>query len=303
MHKNDRERGEILNCIDFIKGNTKVFGIIGNPVDHSFSPILQNTIAEECSNKMVYVPFPTGKGMVKEAIEGGFALGIAGFNVTVPYKTEVLEALYSIDSLAEQIGAVNTLKRMEHGYKGYNTDILGMEKSLALQGISLQGKSVAVLGAGGAAHAAAILAAARGAKKLFIVNRTQEKASALAEHVLQYYPLEVQAMSYTALMQQDKPEIVFQTTSLGMGRTAGSSPIENPNFFDGIEAVFDIIYTPWETKFLQDAKKAGCVVINGFDMLLFQGIASYEIWNEVEISREKCEKLRNSLTEYYTKRK
>lgn len=287
-----------MDCIDLIKGSSRIFGIIGHPVSHSFSPVLQNSIESLCQKNSVYVAFPVEEGQVKTAIKGGFALGIQGFNVTVPFKVEVMDCLCEIDPFAKQIGAVNTLKRMSQGFKGYNTDILGMEKSLTIQGISLKGKRVAVLGAGGAAHAAVILAASRGAKKLQIVNRTIKKAENLLEHVKNYYNINGESISYTEFLKGEKPDILIQTTSCGMGKTA-ETPLEAPSFFNGIEAVLDIIYTPWETRFLADAKKAGCIAINGFDMLLFQGIASYEIWNDVLLSKEQCLILRNNLTEYY----
>lgn len=286
-------------CADIVKGTTKVFGIIGDPVAHSFSPVIQNTIARELGCPMVYVPFPVKRGEASEAIKGGFKLGIEGFNVTVPHKTDVMDALTDMDSLAKKIGAVNTLKRMENGYKGYNTDILGLEKSLILKGVSLFGKTVVVLGAGGAARCAVLLAADRQASEIYIVNRTLDKARELMTHVNKFYNTSVKAISYQELLNIPNPEIVIQTTSLGMENTKSSTPVEEVSFFKKVEVVLEIIYTPWKTKLLLDAERAGCISINGFDMLLYQGMASYEIWNDVKIDKELSAKLSKSLTEYY----
>ena len=123
-----------MKVIDNFNGKTKAYGIIGNPVEHSFSPILQNTIASVCGDNCAYLPFKVENGEVKKALEGAFALGFEGFNVTVPHKVEVLDCLDGIDPLAEKIGAVNTLKRTEKGYKGYNTDILGLGKCFEIEG-------------------------------------------------------------------------------------------------------------------------------------------------------------------------
>lgn len=290
-----------MNCISLIDGKTNVFGIIGNPVEHSFSPVLQNTIACELGHDNIYVPFCVKeKQEIQAAINGAYSLGIMGMNITIPYKKEVMEFLCETDILAEQIGAVNTLKRTDKGYKGYNTDIIGLRKSLEVRNIIVEGKTVIITGAGGAANSAAILAANGKAKKIYIVNRTVDNAAKLAERVSDFYDIEVNAMGYNEIMSITNPDILIQTTSVGMGLTKGKSPVEDTGIFKKIEAVLDIIYTPWETRFLSDAKKAGCTVINGFDMLVYQGIASYEIWNDIVIGKQQTEKIRDILVECYT---
>lgn len=132
-----------------IKGTTRVCGLIGNPVGHSISPVIHNTLADLCGIDMVYTTFKVEKGAVDTAVKGAHALDILGLNVTVPHKQEVIGALESVDPLAEAIGAVNTLVRTEHGYKGYNTDILGLERELEEEQVELKDSPVILLGAGG----------------------------------------------------------------------------------------------------------------------------------------------------------
>lgn len=288
-----------MNCIDSVNGRTRIFGIIGNPIEHSFSPILQNTIAKEMGHNHIYVPFCVEKGKVGVAIEGAYRLGIEGFNVTVPHKMEVINSLYEIDTLAEQIGAVNTLKKTDKGYKGYNTDILGLDMCFKTRNIQIEGKTVVILGSGGAAHSAVILAANRGANEIYVVNRTIENAVKITNIVKKYYDTPVFAVGYDKLNDLHKADIVIQTTSVGMGESADNSPVKDCSFLNNTEAVVDIIYTPWETKFIKDSKKAGCIACNGFDMLIFQGIASYEIWNDIKIDNTTANNIKERLTEYY----
>ncbi len=284
-------------CVDFVNGKTGVFGIIGNPVERSFSPVLQNTIAREFGKSVAYVPFKVEKGQVKTAVDGGRALGIKGFNVTVPHKIEVMEALCAIDPVAERIGAVNTLKLTGDGYVGYNTDIIGLKKCFEERDISIEGKTVVLAGAGGAANSAAILAGEEKAGKLMIVNRTAEKAQKLAERVRKYYPIEVEVTDYDSIAKIEDPEIFIQTTSVGMG--SDETPVKNAEFFDNVKIVVDIIYTPWETRLMRDAAAHGAITVNGFDMLFYQGLASFEIWHDMKADMKQAAELKNRLTDFY----
>lgn len=289
-----------MECVDGINGKSHVYGIIGNPIEHSFSPILQNSIGKALGDNMVYVPFCVTPGEVKKAIDGAYALGFYGFNVTIPHKEEVMEALCDIDPLAAQIGAVNTLKRVEGGYKGYNTDIIGLERCFAAQGLEIKNKTVVILGSGGAAHAAVILAASKGADKLYIINRTVKRAEELKEQVEKYYTLPVSVLTFDRILEIPSPDLVINTTSVGMGGET-MSPVENTVFWEKVKAVVDIIYIPWETQLLKDAAQKGCKTVNGFDMLMYQGIASYEIWTGRKLSDTFWEMARKAMTAYYKK--
>lgn len=286
-------------CVDLVNGKTNVFGIIGNPVEKSFSPVLQNTLAKELGKNVAYVPFKVERGQVKTAVEGARALGIKGFNVTIPHKIEVMEALCHIDPVAERIGAVNTLKLTDKGYVGYNTDIIGLKKCFEERSISIEGKTVVIAGAGGAANSAAMLAGEEKAARLVIVNRTLQKAEILKDRVKKYYPIDVETMGYDDIMNIENPEIFIQTTSVGMGNDVESTPIEQVEFFDSVKFVVDIIYTPWKTKLMKDASEHGAFTVNGFDMLFYQGLASFEIWNNTKVNIEKAKEIKKTLTDFY----
>lgn len=284
-------------CVELVEGKTAVYGIIGDRVEKSFSPVLQNTIGREMGVNMVYVPFKVESGRVRAAVEGGRAMNIRGFNVTVPHKIEVMDALASVDETAARIGAVNTLKLTENGYEGYNTDIIGLKKCFDERKTSLKGRNVVLAGAGGAANSAAILAGEEKAAKLVIVNRTAEKAEALAERVRKYYDTEVDVIGYDGLMDIAEPEIFIQTTSVGMG--SDETPVAEKEFFKNVGIVVDIIYTPWETRLMREVKEMGAAAVNGFDMLFYQGLASFEIWNDMKVEPEKALELKKKLTEFY----
>ena len=173
--------GRDVEKMQQIDGRTRLCGLIGNPVEHTMSPVIHNTLAKMEGRNLAYVPFLVEKGQVRKAVEGAFALDVLGLNVTVPYKSEVMEYLVGIDGMAEKIGAVNTLVRTEHGSKGYNTDLMGLYRAMCSEGIRIEGEEILILGAGGAARAAVFLCVSKGAAKVYILNRTVEKAQAVAE--------------------------------------------------------------------------------------------------------------------------
>ena len=288
-----------MDIINRVNGKSKVLGILGHPVGHSFSPVLQNTLGSFFNINMVYVPFDVAPNQVAEALKGGHALGIQGFNVTVPYKKEVMGSLCKIEEKAAQIGAVNTLLYTPEGYQGYNTDITGLSKCFLMEGRSLKNKTVVILGAGGAAHAAAVLAASEKAAEIWIINRTLSKAEELAALVKKYYRVPIFCEGYEKLMDIPNPEIVIQTTSVGMTPNQQQSPVKEDGFFRKVDFAVDIIYTPWETCFLRQARKAGVDCVNGFDMLVYQGMASFEIWQGISVKEELAGKIRDVLADYY----
>ena len=151
-----------MQILSSIQGQTKVCGIFGHPVGHSFSPVLQNTLFRALQIPAVYTAFDVAPEHLPAAVQGAFAMGLWGLNITIPHKKEVMALLTGIDPLAAQIGAVNTLCRRENGFWGYNTDILGLKKCFALHGHCLSQAQVLVLGAGGAANAAAFWQPAKG---------------------------------------------------------------------------------------------------------------------------------------------
>ena len=286
-------------------GNTLTCGLIGNPVRHTLSPLIHNSIAEMKGINLVYVPFEVPKGGVKNAVRGANALGIKGLNVTVPYKSDVIDHLVEVDPLAEGIGAVNTLVRTEGGFKGYNTDMSGLYHAMQDEGIVLDGECVVILGAGGVARPVAYLCASKGAEKVYVLNRTYEKAEAVAKEVnsaldeslgekIIPMPLE----DYKELLEKEKRFFVVQCTSVGLFPDVNSAPIEDAEFYKHVYAAIDVVYKPLETKFMKMVKDAGGKVFSGLKMLLYQGIDAFELWFEeegVKISKEEADIIYKSL--------
>ena len=284
-----------------INGKTMVCGLIGNPVEHTLSPIIHNTLAERLGHNLIYVPFPVEEGRAGEAIIGAYALQIRGLNVTVPYKSEVIACLKEIDALAHDIGAVNTLVRINGGYKGYNTDMEGLYRAMQSEGIQVSGERIILLGAGGAARAVAYLCAVKGAAKVYMLNRTLSKAQAAAEEVNRKVGREVILPMLTEdyVTLPDGRYLAIQGTSVGLAPNVEDVVIADDAFYEKIHTGFDLIYSPWETRFMQMTKSHGGKAYNGLKMLLYQGIIAYELWNDVHVSDKDALAVYKKLKNYF----
>ncbi len=269
-----------------INGRTRTCGLIGNPVEHTLSPVIHNTLAQRFGHNLVYVPFPVETGQIKEAVAGASALQLLGLNVTVPYKGEVISCLREVDSLAASIGAVNTLVAVPGGFKGYNTDMEGLYRAMMSEGIQIVDEEIILLGAGGASRAVAYLCAVKGAKRVYLLNRTLEKAQKVAEEVNR--AVERQVILPMALTDfdslPDRKLLTIQGTSVGLAPHVEDVVIDDEKFYAKVHTGFDLIYSPWETRFMRLVKKSGGRAYNGLKMLLYQGIIAYELWNRVTVS-------------------
>ncbi len=270
-----------------INGYTRTCGLIGNPVEHTLSPVIHNFLAEAMEENLVYVPLHVPEGFVKEAVQGAFALNILGCNVTVPYKSQVMPFLSEVDPLAAKIGAVNTLVRTANGFKGYNTDMPGLFRAMTADNVTIQGEQVIILGAGGVARAVAVLLAEKGAKRIIILNRTVDKAQVIADEVNQLagFPL-VEAMplyDYKDL-KEEGPYLAIQATSVGMHPNIEDVIIKEKDFYEMIHTGYDLIFNPPSTTFMELTKAYGGRAFNGAKMLLYQGIIAYEYWTEQSVS-------------------
>lgn len=264
-----------------MSGKTRVCGVLAYPVEHSMSPLMQNYYAEMSGVDLIYVPFKTEPSRLGEAVRGAYAMNVLGLNVTVPHKQAVMEHLAAIDEGAAAIGAVNTLVRMEEGYKGYNTDAEGLMRAMKREGIPIAGRVCILIGAGGAAKASGYMLAREGAAKIYVLNRSLNRAEALAAGINRTFGREV--MTAMGLDEWEKiPEtgcLAVQTTSVGMHPNVKDSPITDEAFFAKIDTAVDIIYTPERTQFMKLAEAAGAKTMNGLNMLIYQGIIAFELWN------------------------
>ncbi len=266
-HISPGELQEVYN-MDIISSETAVYGIIGNPVMHSKSPALHNRGYRKCGLDAVYVPFPVDD--VALFFELVRMLSIRGFSVTVPHKTEVLQFLDSKDATVIEAGACNTVVVTGNVFKGWNTDLEGFCKPLEKRVSLSEIKKIAVIGAGGAAGAVV-----KSLKKLnaeiHIFNRTEKNAEILADRF---------GVSHHSLDRYDiigECDLIVQTTSVGMSPDILRTPLPGYRFSKD-QIVYDLIYTPPATSLLKKAKEAGCVTINGQEMLITQGERQFELF-------------------------
>ena len=272
-----------------INGYTRTCGLIGNPVEHTMSPAIHNTLAMQMGVDLVYVPFHVPFGYVEDAVKGAYALNVLGCNVTVPYKSEVIPYLCDIDPLAAQIGAVNTLVRVEGGFKGYNTDMPGLYRAMCADGVAIEGENVLILGAGGVARAVAVLLATKGAGEILILNRTVEKAREIADEVnciLGEVRVKALALSEYDKLPEDRKYLAIQATNVGMFPNVENVVIESADFYKKVHIGYDLIFNPAKTKFMTLVENAGGKAYNGLKMLLYQGVIAYELWTGKTVSTE-----------------
>lgn len=271
-----------------INGKTQLCGLIGKPVEHTLSPLIHNYLAKSEGCNLVYVPFLVEEDKLMEAVEGALALNVLGLNVTVPYKSSVITHLKAVDGLARDIGAVNTLVRMDGGYKGYNTDMPGLLRAMQSENIAIKGEQVVILGAGGAARSVALMCAGEGAEAIYILNRSFEKAKAVAREVNhihgQHMITPMELADYKKL--PSGKYLAIQATSVGLHPHAEDVIISNEDFYEKVHTGVDLIYNPYTTKFMKLVQQSGGQVMNGLKMLLYQGIIAFELWNDVSVSEE-----------------
>lgn len=265
-----------------VNTQTKLLGVIGDPIQHSLSPLLHNFLLDKLSLNFCYHAFH----LTSADLAAGFAafrlLGVHGFNVTIPHKEQILPLLTQIHGAARAIGAVNTVVWREDGWHGYNTDSQGFLCSLGEFVSELPGATVLLLGAGGSARAIVHALIQQRVAAIHIFNRTPTRAEALAGQFarttgFQNFFCEIPELTKIKPVLK-KSQLVINTTSLGMHSNEALSPLPESLEIPPAALVFDLIYNPTRTRFLQQAAASGAAVLNGLDMLIFQGVAALEIW-------------------------
>ncbi len=256
--------------------------LLGHPVSHSVSPAMHREAFRKLKLNWEYLPCDVPPGRLQDAVIGLKGFGFRGANVTVPHKERVVDFMDKLDSSSLSTGAVNTIVLEKEKLVGYNTDGEGFLLSLQKEGgFFPQKKTILILGAGGAARAIAVALASKGARHLYIANRTLEKAVRLACLIRELYKevaVEGISMEIGCMNNLKEVDLVVQTTSLGMYPLTESSPPVAPGLFASRPVVYDIVYNPQKTRFLQEAAKLGCRTISGLGMLVYQGAASFALW-------------------------
>ena len=261
----------------------KKYAILGYPLKHSFSPTIHNSAFTYLKLEAEYVKHEIDPACFDKSIDQIKKENWDGFNITIPFKQDIIRHLDFIDPLAERIGAVNTVHINERGkWRGYNTDYWGFIKPLL--DLDINPESCLILGAGGAARAVAFgLAENFNVDKIVFVNRTAKKAVKLIQDLKKYYDITFSVETTEKQVQKNEAfDLIANTTSVGMGNLAGQFVLSPSLVTHKQSVVYDLIYNPQTTRFLELAKKENLVTINGLAMLIYQAALSFNIWTDLD---------------------
>lgn len=272
-----------------ISGKTKICGVIGNPIQHSLSPTIQNAAFNHLNLDFIFTAFKVKDKELELAIQGMRSLNIYGLNVTMPHKTSVINYLDEKDPLVSSLNSANTIINRKGRLFGFSTDGIGAIKALQENGVDLSSSKVLLLGAGGAGRAIAFSIAEK-VEDLVVLNRDPAKVKNLEFDLkLNLKNIHYGLLSENSLKQNLRSsDVLINATNIGMTPNSSLSIIK-PKLLTSDLTVMDIVYTPLETKLLADAKKVGAKTIDGVEMLIYQGAASFELWTDkkapIEIMR------------------
>lgn len=267
-----------------VSGGTRLLAVVGHPISHSLSPAMHNASFVSTGQDYLYVPLDVKPNNLTEAVRGLAATGFAGFNVTMPHKEAVTRLVDELDLTAEVSGAVNTVVIPPDGEPllGMNTDGGGFIEAASEAGIAFRGKTAVFVGAGGAAAAIATAAIKSGCDEIRLVNRGRGRAERLAERLVERFAADVSVLGSDRISEAvHGADVVVNTTYLGMG-DADDLPVPQGLIGPGI-AVCDVVYRrDSATRLVRVARDAGCSVMEGGSMLLFQGVLAQRAWTGVE---------------------
>ncbi|MGB7417027.1 MAG: shikimate dehydrogenase [Thermosynechococcaceae cyanobacterium] len=266
-----------------VTGSTQLLGVIGCPIEHSLSPVMHNAAIATLSKDSlshIYVPLHIEPEHLQSAIEGLAAVGYRGFNVTIPHKQAIIPLLNEVSSVAQAVGAVNTVWRTEQGWSGTNTDIQGFLAPLLSQPRDWSASTVTILGNGGAARAVIAACSQLNCSTVQIIGRSAERLERLKAD-FSTLPIDIQVYSWERLPDLiSSTALLVNTTPVGMYPDLDQSPV-SPDILARLSKdaiVYDLIYTPNPTELLKNAQAVGCQTIHGLEMLVQQGAAALEIW-------------------------
>ena len=266
---------------------TSTYAVIGDPIDHSLSPNIHNAAFRSLNLDSTYIAYRIPKGELAAGIEALKAIKIAGFNVTIPHKIEMINYLDVLDDNCNLIGAVNTVSNDDGILKGYNTDMAGFLDPIKKRNLTIKDSQVILLGTGGAARAIVTAMVKEKASKITIVNRTMENAIKLAEFAKKIGGnVDVISLQETNELISDH-KFIINSTSIGMKNEP--SPISTKNINEN-SIVYDVVYQPMNTDLIKKSKENGATIIYGYEMLLSQAACSFEIWHKTEAPYDAMKK-------------
>ncbi len=287
-----------MNSYFPITGHTGLTGLLGSPVAHSLSPMMHNTSFQHLGLDYVYLCFDVGEEGLEEAVKGLKRCGIRGFNLTMPDKNKMAELVDELSPAAALIGAVNTVVNDNGRLIGHNTDGVGFMQSVRDAGISIEGKTMTIMGAGGASTAICAQAALDGVKELNIfarpTSRFHERTLNLVDTINRSTSCRASLLDQadTAALKKslEDSSLLVNATSVGMAPNTDATILSDPSLLHRGLAVGDVIYNPRETLLLKQAREAGCRTFNGMYMLLYQGAEAFRLWTgqdmPVDVVRE-----------------
>ena len=274
-----------------ITGHTRLTALLGSPVAHSISPLMHNEAFQLLDLDYTYLCFEVNEETLPAAVDGLKACGIRRFNLTMPNKNKIVELLDELSPAARLIGAVNTVVNDDGHLTGYNTDGVGYMQAVKDAGYDITGKTITIMGAGGAATAICAQAALDGVEKIHIfareTSRFWDRTQKLAENINSTLPCKavLHENKDTAALAQAISEsaLLLNATSVGMAPNTEGTIIEDTSLYHPDLIVSDVIYNPRETRFLKEAREAGCRTFNGMYMLLYQGAEAFRLWTGKEM--------------------
>jgi shikimate dehydrogenase len=287
-----------------ITGKTKLLGVIGEPIEHSLSPVMHNAAITHMGVDYVYLPFPIKTADLGVAIAGFAAIGVQGFSVTIPHKQAIISLLSDVSAIAKLTGAVNTVWRTEQGWSGTNTDVEGFVAPLQALNRDWSQTTPVILGHGGAARAVVVGCTQLGCSEIHIVGRNVQKLSQFQQSWANApLPITLNVHRWEELPELlPKADLVVNSTPVGMYPNVEQSPLDAAamQLLRPDAIAYDLIYTPNPTQFLRQAKEQGAVAIDGLEMLVQQGAAALKIWVEqtppVDIMRRSLQQHLGLLT-------
>ncbi|MBP1045672.1 shikimate dehydrogenase [Enterococcus sp. BWM-S5] len=277
-----------------ITGHTRLIGLFADPIRHSVSPMIQNTALQALEIDAVYLAFELGEERLTQAIDSIRALDMLGANLSMPHKMAAVPMMDELSEAAKLVGAINTIVNENGKLTGYTTDGTGFMRSLKDQEIDIIGKKMTIIGAGGAATAIIVQAALDGVKEIAVYNRRDEFFEKVKEKLIYIEKNTDCSIHLHDLTEQEEltkdileSGLLVNATGVGMKPNLDASPIEDFTMLRADLPVYDVIYTPRETRLLKEAKARGAKTMNGLGMLLYQGAAAFELWTGKEMPIEK----------------
>lgn len=272
--------------------DTKIVGLLGHPIRHTYSPLMHNISFDLAGLNYIYLPFDVPQSNLKAAVKGMVALGIKGFNVTIPHKENIIPLLANVSEEASTIGAVNTVVNDNGQLFGYNTDAYGILETLNPFKEDITGQEICLIGSGGAARSVAYtLIRYFKPKHIHIINRTEQKAESLKEYFsarMHYTSISSRELFPPDLVEVFRgSKLIVNSTPIGMFPNVDDNVTTLGQSFVKDQLVFDLVYNPVKTRFLELAASQGATTLDGLKMFVHQGAKSYELWTGCQMPVEK----------------